>query len=348
MTDMALAQKMRAGAEKKKNVDHSQKTFWERNKLSGGYLLKKRIMDVGVSIVRFILLFGMCFMILQPILNKISVSFMTEQDLYNPIVIAIPEHFTTANYRLAAELMNYSQALVNSLIVALTIALLQITVCTLVGYGFARFDFPLKKIWFACVILVILIPPQTIASSLHLHFRFFDILGLFKLTTGSTLNLRGSAIPYYLMSAGCMGLKNGLYIFIIRQFFRGLPIDLEEAAYVDGCGMLKTFVRIMLPQAKPPITSCFLFAFVWQWTDGFYSRLFLGNTKLVSTSLSRIIDSLGAYIQRINGVKTTISVAYSNCILATGTLMIIMPLIILYLFAQRAFVESIASTGIKM
>ncbi|WP_242829913.1 carbohydrate ABC transporter permease [Butyrivibrio sp. WCD2001] len=348
MTDMALAQKMRAGAEKKKNVDHSQKTFWERNKLSGGYLLKKRIMDVGVSIVRFILLFGMCFMILQPILNKISVSFMTEQDLYNPIVIAIPEHFTTANYRLAAELMNYSQALVNSLIVALTIALLQITVCTLVGYGFARFDFPLKKIWFACVILVILIPPQTIASSLHLHFRFFDILGLIKLTTGSTLNLRGSAIPYYLMSAGCMGLKNGLYIFIIRQFFRGLPIDLEEAAYVDGCGMLKTFVRIMLPQAKPPITSCFLFAFVWQWTDGFYSRLFLGNTKLVSTSLSRIIDSLGAYIQRINGVKTTISVAYSNCILATGTLMIIMPLIILYLFAQRAFVESIASTGIKM
>ena len=348
MTDMALAQKMSAKESKKIEKDHARKAFWERNKLSGGYLLKKRIMDIGVSIVRFILLFGMCFMILQPILNKISVSFMTEQDLYNPIVIAIPEHFTTANYRLAAELMSYSQSLVNSIIISLTIALLQIAVCTLVGYGFARFEFPLKKLWFAAVILVILIPPQTIASSLHLHFRFFDILGLIKLTTGSTLNLRGSVIPYYLMSAGCMGLKNGLYIFIIRQFFRGLPVDLEEAAYVDGCGMLKTFVRIMLPQAKPPITSCFLFAFVWQWTDGFYSRLFLGNTKLVSTSLSRIIDSLGAYIQRINGVKTTVSVAYSNCILATGTLMIIMPLIILYLFAQRAFVESIANTGIKM
>ena len=348
MTDMALAQKMSAKESKKMEKDHARKAFWERNKLSGGYLLKKRIMDIGVSIVRFILLFGMCFMILQPILNKISVSFMTEQDLYNPIVIAIPEHFTTANYRLAAELMNYSQSLINSIIISLTIAILQIAVCTLVGYGFARFEFPLKKLWFAAVILVILIPPQTIASSLHLHFRFFDILGLIKLTTGSTLNLRGSVIPYYLMSAGCMGLKNGLYIFIIRQFFRGLPVDLEEAAYVDGCGMLKTFVRIMLPQAKPPITSCFLFAFVWQWTDGFYSRLFLGNTKLVSTSLSRIIDSLGAYIQRINGVKTTVSVAYSNCILATGTLMIIMPLIILYLFAQRAFVESIANTGIKM
>ena len=159
MTDMALAQKMSAKENKIKSNVHADKDFWERNRLSGGYLLRKRIMDIGVSIARFILLFGMCFMILQPILNKISVSFMTEQDLYNPIVIAIPEHFTTANYRLAAELMSYSQALVNSIIIALTIAILQITVCTLVGYGFARFEFPLKKLWFAAVILVILIPP---------------------------------------------------------------------------------------------------------------------------------------------------------------------------------------------
>lgn len=325
-----------------------KKDFWERNRLSGGYLLQKKAIGVLVSICRFVLLFGMCFMILQPILNKISVSFMTEEDLFNPIVISIPEHFTTENYILASELMDYPVALRNSIIISLTIALLQIAVCTLVGYGFARFDFPLKKFWFACVILVILIPPQTIASSLHLHFRFFDILGIIKLITGNTVNLRGSKLPYYLMSAGCMGLKNGLYIYMIRQFFRNIPGDLEEAAYVDGCGMLKTFVRIMLPEAKPIITSCFLFAFVWQWTDGFYAKMFLGGTELVSTSLSRIVDSLGAYMQRILGVKTTISIAYSNCILATGTLMIIMPLIILYLFAQKAFVESISSSGIKM
>ena len=322
--------------------------FWERNKKSGGYLLRKKIMDAVVSICRFILLFGLCFMILQPILNKISVSFMTEQDLFNPIVINIPEHFTTENYKIASEIMNYSKALRNSLITSLTIATLQIAMCTLVGYGFARFKFPLKKFWFGCVILVILIPPQTIASSLHLHFRFFDVLGLFKLTTGDTINLRGSALPYYLMSAGCMGLKNGLYIYMIRQFFRNIPEDMEEAAYVDGCGTLKTFIRIMLPEAKPILTSCFLFAFVWQWTDGFYSKMFLGSMPLVSTSLARIVDSLGAYIQRITGVKTTISIAYSNAILSTGTLMIIAPLIILYLFAQRAFVESISSSGIKM
>ncbi len=332
----------------KTNSAYAKQSFWERNKQSGGYLLRKVIAERAVSIIRFILLFGMCFMIIQPILNKISVSFMTEQDLYNPVVISIPEHFTTANYRLAAELISFKQALLNSTLISLTIAALQIAMCTLVGYGFARFEFPLKKFWFACVILVILIPPQTIASSLHLHFRFFDVLGLSQLITGQTINLRGSKLPYYLMSAGCMGLKNGLYIYMIRQYFRNIPGDLEEAAYVDGCGTCKTFIRIMLPQAKPILTSCFLFAFVWQWTDGFYSRMFLGNTKLISTGLSRIVDSLGAYIQRINGVKTTISIAYSNCILATGTLMIIVPLIVLYLFAQRAFVESISSTGIKM
>jgi len=335
-------------AQKKALKKATRKDFWERNRLSGGYLLQKKVIEILVSVCRFILLFGMCFLILQPIFNKISVSFMTESDLFNPIVINIPEHFTTDNYKMASALMDYPKALRNSIIISLTVAVLQIAVCTLVGYGFARFEFPLKKFWFVCVILVILIPPQTIASSLHLHFRFFDFLGIIKLIHGESINLRGSKIPYYLMSAGCMGLKNGLYIYMIRQFFRNIPGDMEEAAYVDGCGMLKTFVRIMLPEAKPILTSCFLFAFVWQWTDGFYAKMFLGGTQLVSTSLSRIVDSLGAYIQRISGIKTTVSIAYSNCILATGTLMIIIPLIILYLFAQRAFVESISSSGIKM
>ena len=323
--------------------------FWERNRKSHGYLLKKTLLGYGVSICRFILLFGMCFLILQPILNKISVSFMTEQDLYNPIVISIPEHFTTENYKLAADIMQYSKGLRNSLIISLTIAVLQITMCTLVGYGFARFEFPFKKLLFALVILVILVPPQTISSSLHLHFRFFDIFGLIELIRREPLNLTGSVLPYYMMSAGCMGLKNGLYIYMIRQFFRNIPKELEEAAYVDGCGTLKTFVRIMLPDAKPILTSCFLFSFVWQWTDGFYSRMFLGNTRLVSTSLSTIVDSLGVWIAKGTGMMNqTVSIAYSNCILSTGTLMIILPLIILYLFAQKGFVESLSSSGIKM
>lgn len=123
--------------------------------------------------------------------------------------------------------------------------------------------------------LVIVIPPQTISTSLHLHFRYFDILGIIQAVTGHTLNLRGSVLPYYLMSAGCMGLKNGLYIYMIRQFFRNIPKEMEEAAYVDGCGMLETFVKIMLPDAKPILTSCFYLPSYGSGQTAFIPRCFL-------------------------------------------------------------------------
>ena len=272
---------------------------------------------------------------------------MAEQDLYNPMIVSVPQHFTTANYQLASQFMDYGKTLMNTMFVSLSVAVIQIIICTIVGYGFARFDFPLKKFWFACVILTIIIPPQTISTSLFLHFRFFDILGIIKLIKGGTINLRSTAWPYYLMSAGCMGLKNGLYIFMIRQFFRNISKELEEAAYVDGCGTLKTFFRIMLPDAKPILTSCFLFSFVWQWTDGFYSQMFLGNIKLLSVQLSMIGDRLGSYLTNVLRVGPA-SIGYTNCIVSTGTLMVIIPLLILYLFAQKGFVESLSNSGIKM
>ena len=225
---------------------------------------------------------------------------------------------------------------------------MQIAICTLVGYGFARFQFPLKKLWFACVILVIIIPPQTVSTSLYLHFRYFDIAGILKLLTGEGINLRGSVVPYYLMSATCMGLKNGLYIYMIRQFFRNIPKELEEAAYVDGCGTLKTFVRIMLPDATPIITSCFLFSFVWQWTDGFYSKTFLGNINLLSMQLSRVAEQLNHYLIYVMRQPAGATIGYTNCIVATATLLVILPLLIIYLFAQKGFVESLSSSGLKM
>ena len=332
---------------KREAIMNKWKKFWIRNKKSEGYLLKKVTMDYAFRICRLFMMFGLCFLILQPILNKISVSFMDEQDLYNTMVVNIPANFTTANYELAAQFMGYGEALRNTFVISLTIAILQVSMCTLVGYGFARFKFPLKNFWFACVILLIVIPPQILATPLHLHFRFFDIFGIIKATTGEALNLRGSVLPYYLMSAGCMGLKNGLYIYLLRQYFRNQPIELEEAAYVDGCGTLRTFLKIMLPDAKPILMSCFLFSFVWQWTDGFYSKMFLGNTRLLSVQLSRIATQLGAYITTILKNTAGASPGYTSCIISTGTLMVIIPLLVLYLFAQKGFVESLANTGIK-
>ena len=254
---------------KKEKAVVQKRSFWERNEASNGILLKETSKNYAVSIFRAILLFGMCFMILQPILNKISLSFMAEKDLYDSTIIVIPKNFSLNNWRISLDLMGYKEALINTIWVSVLVSVLEVFVCSLVGYGFSRFNFPLKRFWFFCVILIIVIPPQTISTSLFLHFRFFKFFGM-------ELNLRSSMIPYILMCCGCMGLKNGLYIFMIRQYFLGFPFELEEAAYVDGCGPFATFFKIMLPGAKPILTSCFLFSFVWQWTDSFYTELFLG------------------------------------------------------------------------
>ena len=316
-------------------------TFWERNEASDGILLKETLKKYSIAIFRAILLFGMCFMIIQPILNKISVSLMSESDLYDTTIVLVPKHFTLANWKIVTYLMNYKVTLFNTIWVSLLVSLIEVAMCSIVGYGFSRFNFPLKRFWFFCVILVIVIPPQTISTSLFLHFRYFNLFG-------KTVNLRGNMLPYIMMCLTCQGLKNGLYIYMIRQFFMGFPFELEEAAYVDGCGPLKTFVRIMVPGAKPIITSCFLFSFVWQWTDGFYASLFLGKIQLLSISLSNVVEKLGAYLTKLYGGSTLVSVGYSNAILSTATLLAIFPVIILYIFCQRMFVESLASTGVKM
>ena len=324
-----------------------RKDFWERNKKTHGYLLRKKISEYGYRVIRALLLFGLCFLILQPLVNKLSVSFMEQEDLYDATVISLPRNFTFGNYKLVDQLIGYWECMWNSLWVSFVVAVLQVIACTLVGYGFARFKFPLKNFWFACVILVIIVPPQTIMSSLYLNFRYFDVFGIIKLITGNTLNLQSSMAPYLMMCATCMGLKCGLYIYMLRQFFRGIPKELEEAAYVDGCGTLATFFRIMLPDAKSMITSCFLFAFVWQWTDSFYTKMFLGNMEVLTKGLNSIAGRLDNYVEQM-GQGTLASEAFLQQTISTGILMAIAPLLILYLFAQKGFVESLSQTGIKM
>lgn len=320
--------------------------FWERNEASGGILLRETVKKYAIAIFRAILLFGMCFLILQPVLNKIAISFMAERDLYDSTVTLIPKHFTMGNYKLAAYLMEYKTSLFNTILLSILVSVVQVFMCSLVGYGFARFDFPLKNFWFFCVILVVIIPPQTISTSLYFHFYNFDILGLFRMITGKPINLHSSPLPYFFLCLTCQALKDGLYIFMIRQYFKGFPYELEEAAYVDGCGTLGTYMRIMLPGAKPIISSCFLFSFVWQWTDSFYTDLFFQKITLLSSEISKIADRLQTYITLTTGQRM-VTQSYSQMMIATGVILVVLPLIILYLFVQKSFVESLVTTGVK-
>lgn len=305
--------------------------------------VKLRLQKFAANLVLAILLLGLCFLILQPLFNKIAVSFMSEQDLYDSTVVTIPRHFTLDNYRVALKLMDYGRSFVSTFVLAVAVAVLQVVSCLLVGYGFARYDFPLKKLWFFMVILLIVVPSQTYISALMLNFRYFDIFGIFKALTGKPLNLTGTVAPVVLMASTCTGLKCGLYIYLFRQYFRNIPKDIEEAAYLDGCGTLRTLFHIMLPDAMPLATSCFLFSFVWQWTDNYFSTLLTKSSHLLPARLNALASNLISYLAPLRPSAT-----YSAALNATGTLLLLLPVLVLYLFAQKRFVQSLTAGGIKM
>ena len=323
------------------------KSFWERNRRSGGYLLRRRIGQVTISVVRALLMFGLCFMIIQPLITRFSLSLMGEQDMYDSTIRLLPRHVTLDNYRIVADLTSMPVSMINTAWISLLMSLCQIISTTLVGYGFARFEFPLKKFWFACVVLLIIIPPQTIQTSLFLHFSHFDIFGIIKAITGNEINLRGSLWPYTMMGLTCMGLKNGLYIYMMRQYFRSVPDSLEEAAYVDGCGTMHTFLKIMLPDAVPTIASCFLFSFVWQWTDLFYSRNFLTGYKIYSIELGSMVSRMATYFSSNATETVTVPLGRQMQLIGIGVFICCIPLIILYTFTQKTFVQSLVMTGSK-
>ncbi|MCQ2457831.1 MAG: carbohydrate ABC transporter permease [Clostridia bacterium] len=325
----------------------NNKSFKERNRRSGGYLLKRKIASVCISVFRGLLMFGLCFMIIQPMLTRFSMSFMTEPDLYDSTIVLLPRHVTLENYKIVADLTGFPTSMLNTLWLSLVMAVCQIVSTTLVAYGFARFDFPLKKFWFACVIALIIIPPQTISTSLYMTFSKFDIFGIFTLLTGSPLNLRSSVWPYVMMCLTCMGLKDGLYIFMLRQYFKSVPESLEEAAYVDGCGTMHTFVKIMLPDALPTIASCFLFSFVWQWTDLFYSRNFLTGYQTYAVQMSTMASRMGRYFSKDKTQSVVVPNGRQLQLISIAVLICCIPLIVLYCFTQRTFVESLTMTGSK-
>lgn len=207
------------------------------------------------SIVRGVIIAGICFTILQPLLLKISVSFMQEKDLYDASVKYIAKHFTWNNYKLALSVMDYGWVFIRTLWLSAGVSLVQLAACLLTAYGFARFRFPFKKILFGCVIVTMIVPPQVIMLPLFMKYRFFDVFGMFKALTGSSVNLIDTYWPFFIQGMTTMGIRNGLYIYMLRQFFKGMPKELEEAAFVDGCGKLRTFVQIMVPSAIPMMVT---------------------------------------------------------------------------------------------
>ncbi|MTL38430.1 ABC transporter permease subunit, partial [Turicibacter sanguinis] len=156
---------------------------------------------------------------------------------------------------------------------------------------------------------------------------------------------------YFMIALLGHGLNSGLFIFIFRQFFRGLPKELEEAASIDGAGYVKTFVQIMLPTTVPAMLTVGVFSFAWNYGDTYYSSLFVkSGTDLLSlimnTQVSNTNVITGAYSALTGFEIDQVSPFLLQAIRGTSLLIFISPLLILYFIVQRKFVESFERSGI--
>jgi len=297
--------------------------------------------------VRAVLIIGLSFVILYPIILKVSIAFKHKSDIYDPTVMYIPRNLTLENFKYVMETMNYFKVVWNSFVLSGSTMLLTTISCALVGYGFARFKFRGSNLLFALVILTILVPPQTIMVPTYLQYRNFDVFGLIGLFNGGEgIKLIGSYWPFIISSITGMGLKAGLFIFIFRQFFKGIPREIEEAALVDGAGVFKIFFNIMLPNAIPAMITVMLFSFVWQWNDTYFTTMFLESASVISSQVQIAGATLASKLTAASGSTGQIDPFYLSMLVNTSVLLAITPLIVLYMFVQRHFVESVERTGI--
>ena len=304
---------------------------------------RKKTVGLILSLFRLILLIGISYVILYPLISKISVAFMDKNDLQDLTVKWIPRHFTLQNIKTVAKILDYGQTVLKTFFVCGLVSVLQVASCILAAYGFARFRFKGRGMIFALVIGTLLIPPQTYIVTLLTQFQNFDFLGIIKLfTSGRGINVLNTMWPFVLTGVTGTGIRAGLFIFLTRQTFRGMPKELEEAAKVDGANVMKTFISVMLPNIVSTVLVCFILTFVWQWNDTFYVSVYASELGLMAQKL----DSLGVLVTTYLGGWSMVSDAYTGLLVSVGYLMGMLPLLIMFLFCQKFFIQGIERTGL--
>lgn len=281
----------------------------------------------------YILLICLSFTILYPFIAKLAISFMSETDAIDPMVQFLPRDPTLDNFKMVIKETKWFSALLNTTVLSLISGLLQVFVSALVGYGLAKFPFRGNKVIFCIVVFTMIIPPMATRTATYLNFAYFDLYGLIP-----SIRMLDSMVPVIYMSATGLALKNGLYIFIMRQYFKSVPNELLEAAEVDGAGVFRTYFRIVMPMAANMMLTIFLLSFAWQWTDVFYSPLFFPQFNVLANTVSKVT------VITASGVGAGSNLA--SILVNTATVMLIVPLLLLYLVAQRYFIQGIERSGL--
>lgn len=295
----------------------------------------RKLRHAAGAAIHYVTISSLSFVFLYPMLYMVSQSFMTGQDVADALVQWIPKSLNFENFAFAFKTLNYMRHFANSAIVSLGGAVFQLIGCAIAGYGFARYRFPGYALLMIMLLFTFLVPPQSIVVPLFLLF--------------SDLKMTNTYLPMLVPNLFGHGLRGALFVLVYMQFFRGLPHQMEEAAKIDGAGPLRTFVSIMMPMAKPAVLVVFLFSIVWHWNDSFFPNLYLNkgdsytlNQKLGTMVVTKEKDDTG-----ISDPGDAIGQLPTNHEkLMAGSFLAILPILLLYLFTQRYFVESVERTGI--
>ena len=300
-------------------------------------LYKKNAANVAVNIVRYFFLLALSYVVLYQLFFMISYSVRPRGDLYNPSVVWIPTSLTFEHFQNAFEQLEYLNTGLVSLWLMEVSAFIEVMMCAVIAYGFARFDFREKNVVFFLVLVTIIVPVQLLIIPMYINYSHFDILGIAKFFIDTfnlpdfRPNLLNTGLTFWLPSLFGVGVRSGLFIFIYRKFFEGLPRELEEAAYVDGAGPLRTFISVILPSSGVVFLTVTIFSTIWHWNESYLTSMYNQLNPPLAVQLENIKSTI---------LKDSRSAGMAACLL------FIAPVLIMYMFLQRKFVQSIDRVGI--
>lgn len=300
--------------------------------------LAYRMPHVIARVMLYAVLIGLSFVFLYPFLYIVSTSLKTNRDLLDITVGWIPRSIKWENFSMALKACNFLPNLKNSAIYTICCTVGHLLSCAFIGYGFARYRFPGRKLLFFIVLLSIIVPVQTLIIPLYLTYVNLGILNTY--------------LPVILPTFFGFGLRGGLFIFIFRQFFMNLPRELEQAAKVDGCGFIRTYLRIVLPIAKPAIVVSLVLSMVWHWNDFYEPSIYAAKPDMYTlpASIQALIPIMESPTRALSFFSSfsmpDTEAVINNAVFMAATLMAILPVLILFGFLQRGFMQGIERTGL--
>lgn len=274
---------------------------------------------VLIGVVKHSLLILLLVAMLYPLLWMLVASFRPNADIFQSPGL-FSGQYTVRNYvdGWTGGGLSFSRYFVNSFVIALLAVLGNVIACSLAAYAFARLEFPLKRILFALLLGTLLLPYHV---TLVPQYIFFN-----------KLHLINTIVPLVLPKFFAV---DAFFVFLMVQFIRALPRDLDDAARIDGCGNFRIFTRIVLPLSLPAIGTTALFTFINAWNDFLGPLLYLNNNQRWT-----VPQGLNAFLDATGGTSS-----YGS-LFAMATLSLV-PLVGVFIAFQKLLVEGIATSGIK-